>query len=244
MLPDNSNPLKQNPFALLWCCRTHQFCRFCCQLLIAGRNRRKQCTCNCNHRSLKRIAHMIRNQDCRQMFIQAHIGINNDKRQNLFTDQYPENTSTQSCDQSISNVFSCDCSFSITKRLHRSDLDPLFLYHSCHSCQTDQCCHQEEQHRKYLSNRTHTVCIIPVSLIFRQCIFPRLHIPFRILDLFNLCFRICDLLFCIRELPFSVCNLRLSVCNLIFRVFCCLLIFTPARRKFLFSGCNLRLTCI
>ena len=187
---------------------------------------------------------MIRNQDCRQMLIQNHIGINNDKRQNLLPDQYPKNASAQGCDQCISNVFSCNRSFSITESFHRSDLYTLFLYHSCHCCQTDQCCHQEKEYREHLSNRTHAVCIIPVSLIFRQCILSRLHIPLRILNLFDLSLCVCDLLLCIRQLLFSICNLCLSVRDLFFRFFCCLLIFTPAIRKLLLAGCELCFTYI
>ena len=111
--------------------------------------------------------------------------------------------------------------------LHRSGLDSLLLYHSCHRRQTDQCCHQEEEYRKYFSNRTHAVCIISVSLIFRQCILSRLHIPLRIFDFFDLSLCVCNLLLCIRQLLLSICNLCLSVRDLFFRFFCCLLIFTP-----------------
>ena len=244
MLPDNSDPLQKNPLPLLRCCRTHQLCRFCCQLFVAGCDRSDQCAGNCDSRSLECIAHMVRYQDRRQMLIQDHISINNDKRQDLFPDQYPKDTSSQRCYQRISDVFSCDRSFSITESLHRSDLYTLFLYHSCHRCQTDQCCHQEKEYREHFSNRTHAVCIISVSLIFRQCILSRLHIPLRIFDFFDLSLCVCNLLLCIRQLLLSICNLCLSVRDLFFRFFCCLLIFTPAIRKLLFTGCKLCFTCI
>ena len=178
------------------------------------------------------------------MLIQDHIRINNDKRQDFFPNQYSENTSAQRCDQCITNVFSCDRSFSITESLHRSNLYTLFLYHSRHRRQTDQCCHQEKEYREHFSNGTHPVCIIPVSLIFCQRIFSRLHVPFRILDLFDLSLCVCNFLLCIRKLLFSVCDLHLPVRDLVFSFFCCLLIFTPAIRKLLFTGCKLCFTCI
>ena len=48
-------------------------------------------------------------------------------------------------------------------------LYPLFLYHTCHTGQTDQCRNKEEHNREYFSDRTHTVRIFSESVIFCQC---------------------------------------------------------------------------
>ncbi len=161
------------------------------------------------------------------MLIHNPIGIDNNIRKNLFTDQHPDHTAPCRRKKCISQILGHDGRLTVPKRFHSSDLNPLLFYHTRHTCQADKRRHQKENHREYSSDRTHTVCVFTVPVMLRQGT-AVIDIPFGFFYIFQFCLCIGNLLltvgnllfrpllsllilpFCILQLHFILCNFRFS----------------------------------
>ena len=173
------------------------------------------------------------------------VSIDDNVRKYFLAEQNSQQASRDCRQKCIAQIFSCNRMPFISQRLKGSDLCPLLLYHSCHSRQTDQCCHKEEDCREDFADRPHPIRIFSVSAVLRK-IGAVIDIPLRFLQILNLLFCIRQFLFCILNLLLSVCDLLSGLClsfPVLFPAVCYFLLrisqFFLRISQFLFAGFNL-----
>ena len=217
--PDESYSFQKYSPPFFWCRRPHQHCRFRCKFLIAGCKRCSHSTCDrgsgCHHS----ITHVVWYVYLRNMRIHDLICIDNNVRKDFLSHQYSKDTSSCRCKECIPQIFRCNGKIPVSQSLHSSYLYSLFLYHTCHTGQTNQCRNKEKHNRKYFSDRTHTIRIFSESIIFYQCT-SIIYIPFWILDL--------------TDLLTGISKLFLAFCNFCFRCLLSVFIFFSGIGKFCF----------
>ena len=222
MLPYKVDPLNKDPFSFFRCRRPHQGCRCLCQSLYAGKKCCTHSTDHCCSGSDQCIAHLI---------IQLHVitdipvhdpvGLDNDKRKNLFSKKYSYDTSAYCSQECIAEILGCNGCFSVAQRLHGSDLGSLLLHHSCHRGKTDQRRHQEKYHWENLSDVFQPLCVITKIRVFRKVI-AICDDPLRCFNIIYLFLGIIDLLLGFRNfiigLFFAILIFFLSIGKLLFCV--------------------------
>ena len=194
---------QKNPFSFLRCLRPHQFSRHRPQFIPAGKSCGKDSNARCQKSRRYGITKIHRSLHHRQVIIQNLIGLYDNHGKGFLSDKDSDQAAYTTGKKCIAKVFRGNGSFSISQCLQHTDLRAVFFYHTGHRCQTDQCRHKKEDGRKYLSDGTDTLCILPVSHISLKRISSK-NIPDRLFQLVKLFLCFCDFFFSLCYFFFSL----------------------------------------
>ena len=197
---------QKNPFTFLWCLRPHQFSRHRPQFIPAGKSCGKDSNTRCQKSRRYGITKIHRGLNHRKVIIQNLIGLYDNHGKSFLPGKDSDQAAHTAGKKRIAKVFCGNGSFSISQGLQHTDLRAVFLNHTGHRCQTDQCRHKKEDCRKYLSDSTDTLCILPVSHISLKRISSK-NIPDRFFQLIQLFLCFCDFIFSLFDFFFSLLRL-------------------------------------